>query len=164
MQNQHSHTNTHYVDDYAISSKTLLIKPQYDMEYSAVVMEEDSTYHVSQTPLQLIKTACLTNGSSYDGRSKFSVASLGIKSKPPILISEGLGIIAAPTHSPSNPKCEWFFSRHVVAIDETMQEGKNGTQVTFRDRTKVFFHISHNQFLHALTKAHRCQAFLQNFT
>ncbi|MEK4566452.1 competence protein ComK [Alkalihalobacillus sp. FSL R5-0424] len=152
-----------HADDYEITQDTLLIKPFYDIEFSSVIMESNQTYYVKQTPLQLIKQACLTNGSSFDGRSTFSVSSLGIKSKPPILISESQAIIAAPTHSPSNPRCEWFFSRHVVAIDETSQEGKNGTQVTFRDRTKVFFEISHNQFLGALTKAHRCQAFLQNF-
>ncbi|MFK3936234.1 competence protein ComK [Alkalihalobacillus sp. NPDC078783] len=153
----------HYSDDYGIGPQTLLIKPNHDIEYSTKIMEPNRTYYVKQTPLQLIETACLSNGSSYDGRSKFSVASLGIKSKPPILISESQAIIAAPTHSPSNPKCQWFFPRHIVSSDGNVQEGKDGTQVIFRDRTKIFLEISHSQFLHALTKAHRCQAFLQNF-
>ncbi|MCM2675930.1 competence protein ComK [Alkalicoccobacillus plakortidis] len=152
-----------HVDDYAINEQTLFIQPYRDIEYSTKVMEPNTTYLVKQTPLQLVQSACLANGSSYDGRRLYSLYSLGIKSKPPIMISEGLAIIAAPTLSPSNPNCEWFFSRHVVSCIAEKQEGKVGTQIMFRDRTSIFLDISHSQFLNALDKAHRCQAFLQNF-
>lgn len=54
-------------DDYEITQDTLLIKPFYDIEFSSVIMESNQTYYVKQTPLQLIKQACLTNGSSFDG-------------------------------------------------------------------------------------------------
>ncbi|THE09924.1 competence protein [Bacillus timonensis] len=102
---------------YEITHQTMAIQSVAEIEYSAIVREEDKTILVRQTPLQIIKAACLEGGASYEGRRKAVTHLTGAMQKVPIPINPRRKIFAFPTHSPTTFECNWIFFHHIKSID-----------------------------------------------
>ncbi|MEH7379101.1 competence protein ComK [Bacillus sp. JJ1533] len=101
---------------YEINPQTEAILSVAEIEYSAIVLEEDRKILVRQTPLQIIKTACLEGGASYEGRRKAVIHLTGAIQKVPIPINPRRKIFAFPTHSPTTFECNWIFFHQIKAI------------------------------------------------
>ncbi|WP_449537863.1 competence protein ComK [Ferdinandcohnia sp. Marseille-Q9671] len=101
---------------YEVTPQTMAILPTANLEYSAIVIEEHQTIYVKQTPLQIIKAACLEGGASYEGRRKAVTHLTGAIQKVPLPINPRRNIFAFPTHSPTAFECSWIFQYHVKAI------------------------------------------------
>ncbi len=55
---------------YEVNPQTKAILSVAEIEYLTIVLEEDKQILVRQTPLQMIKAACLEGGASFEGRRK----------------------------------------------------------------------------------------------
>ncbi|WP_449540444.1 competence protein ComK [Ferdinandcohnia sp. Marseille-Q9671] len=102
---------------YEINPQTVAILSVAEIEYSAIVVEEHRNILVRQTPLQIIKAACLEGGASYEGRRKAVTYLTGAIQKVPIPINPRRKIFAFPTQSPTTCECNWIFFHHIKSIE-----------------------------------------------
>ena len=61
------------VTEYEINQRTMALLPVAHIEYSTLVIEQYRQLYVKQTPLQIIKAACLDGGAEYEGKKKQSL-------------------------------------------------------------------------------------------
>ena len=161
--NEEVKRQTYFVSDYEINAETLMMTPNHDVDFHTKVLEPRFEYFVKKTPMELLKQACLYNGSTYDGRVMFARTQLGQRNKVPVLISERLAIIASPTHSPANPYCNWIFTAHVSESKTFNMAEKIGTLVIFKDRSCSFLDLPTTQFKSLTNKALMCQGLLRQY-
>jgi competence protein ComK len=110
---------TPILTDYLINEQTLAMLSSYKLEYDTVILEENGMYFVKKPSFQLLKEACLTYGSSYDGRRKSVMHHTGWKRKVPIPVSICRNIYTFPTHAPSDQNCVWIFPQHIHSTQST---------------------------------------------
>ncbi|MFS0821494.1 competence protein ComK [Bacillus sp. 1P02SD] len=101
---------------YEVNPQTMAILPAREIEYSAIVKEIHQIIYARQTPLQIIKAACLEGGATYEGRRKAVTHLTGAVQKVPIPINPRRKIFAFPTHSPTAFECNWIFHHHIKTI------------------------------------------------
>src|SRR5690554_4977406 len=94
------------METYEISINTLAIIPLDN--YRSKVIEENNTFVVNQTPMQIIEHSCRYFGSSYQGRHKGTRNLIGVSHKSPIIIEGTREIIFFPTNSPRLYDCSWI--------------------------------------------------------
>src|SRR5690625_4916123 len=135
-----------------ISNNTLAILPAKEIEFQSYVLENDATYYVKKTPLQLITVACLDTGwSTFDGRREAVTYHTGFKQKVPIPISIKPEIYTFPTHAINSHDCAWIFPYHILRINKlgTIQstiQFKNGRTIIL----DISYHILNNQLQRTL--------------
>ncbi len=106
------------VDDYEVSMETLAFKPAFQLDFYTIVIEMHQVIAVRKTPIELMKSACLDGGASYEGRRKAVLHKLGTINKAPIPVDPLNLIYAIPTHAPNHPNCIWLFFQHIKYIQE----------------------------------------------
>jgi competence protein ComK len=127
-----------YHDDYEISKETMAIFWLAHESLNSKIIDLSGEYTSRQTPNELIRTACLDGGSTYEGRKKAVVYHTGIGQKIPIPISIVLNLYAFPTHSPSQLENVWIFYHHVKDIVKVQDR----SMVVFKNNTKLELDIS----------------------
>lgn len=140
------------LDHYCINEHTVALLPAKEIDYQTTVLEVNHIHRVVQTPLQLIKNACLFNWSTYEGRRQAVMYHTNYRNKVPIPINKSKNIYAFPTHSPINFNCNWFFPNHILQIKKNMKQN-NSTIYFSNNRTltiDVSFHILEKQFQRTL--------------
>ncbi|QOY35297.1 competence protein ComK [Anaerobacillus isosaccharinicus] len=108
--------NTKVLTTYHVSKNTLALLSVAHPDYSTVALEPNGEFYIRDTPLQILKKACLIGGSNYDGRKAAVMYLLGARQKLPIPINPYEHIYAFPTHSPIQFECSWIFYNHVRKI------------------------------------------------
>ncbi|KGA98671.1 hypothetical protein AJ85_00275 [Alkalihalobacillus alcalophilus ATCC 27647 = CGMCC 1.3604] len=98
---------------YEPTNETLYIRPSFSIDHEAYVKEMQQNYKIKQPPNQIIHTACLDGGASYDGRKSAVIHNTGIQSKIPIPINPNQNLYAFPTHSPQSVDNIWIFFHNV---------------------------------------------------
>lgn len=124
------------VRDYKVTNETVALFPAKQIEHNTIIYEWNNTFLAKETAFELVEKACLTYGSTYEGRRKAVMHRTGYKRLVPIPISISRNIYAFPTHSPKHYECAWIFLEHVEFVQpvdgakgkakETMIMFKNG--------------------------------------
>lgn len=130
------------LNDYVVNAKTMALLAVDHWEYSTIVQEVDEEFYVKQTPLQLIKEACLTGGATYEGRRAAVVAQTRNRHKVPIPIHIEEQIYAFPTTSPKQPNCHWLFYQHIASSKINSNQASQSI-ITFRNTNQLKLDISH---------------------
>jgi competence protein ComK len=87
------------LEDYEINRDTIALQPANHTDYYTIVIEPDQIFYVKQTPLQLIKAACLEGGAGYNGRREAVIHQTGKKAKSLFLsVQERISMPSRPTH------------------------------------------------------------------
>jgi competence protein ComK len=142
---------------YEITPNTMAIFPAREIEYSAIVKEEHQIIYVRQTPLQIIKSACLEGGSTYDGRRKAVTHLTGAIQKVPIPINPRRNIFAFPTHSPTAFECNWIFYHHIKSILPSLQtSNKTQSIIQFKNQQELPMNESHYLLEKQYTRTAMC--------
>lgn len=104
------------LEEYSVNSDTLILEPAHTVNYDTIVIEKNRIYYVRQTPMQIIKKACLFNWTTYEGCRQAVMKNTSFKKKVPVLINREYHICAFPTHAPGHFECSWIFCDHIVRI------------------------------------------------
>lgn len=142
---------------YEVNPQTQAILPAREIEYSSIVKEEHQTLYIRQTPLQIIKAACLDGGATYEGRRKAVTHLTGAVQKVPIPINPRRNIFAFPTHSPTAFECNWIFYHHIKSIIPSLQTS-NTTQsiIQFKNQQELPMNESHYLLEKQYTRTAMC--------
>ncbi|MEI5909138.1 competence protein ComK [Bacillus spongiae] len=124
---------------YKINKNTMAIMATAHTDYQAMVIETNRTLFVKQTPLSIIKTACLYGGSSYEGRRSAVIYLTTTKQKVPIPINPFANIYAFPTLSPNHHQCNWIFLNHVEMVKDAHTSAPSNIQsiILFKQGQKL---------------------------
>jgi len=109
-----------------VSQDSLLIMHHYDLTYQAKIIGQNTITYAKEDPLDIIKTNCLDNLTSYDGQREAIYQTFNYKQKVPIpLLLEN--IIMIPSKAPKDIDCHWLNYDKVVKLNK---DG-SGTQIIF---------------------------------
>ncbi|QFT90820.1 Competence transcription factor [Bacillus sp. THAF10] len=99
-----------------------------------------SHFYTTDRPIDILARSCIQFGASYDGRREATIKLTNYVQKTPVLISEVLGIIALPTHTPEHPDCTWIMYHQIKEVIQT----NTNTHCTlrFHNYTKLEIPIS----------------------
>lgn len=131
------------LNDYMINKRTMALLPAAHTDYRTIVIEETTTYYINQTPLELIKLACLNGGSSYNGRRIAAMHHLAIYKKVPVALNTREKIYTFPTCSPSLFHCHWIFYEYILSITP-IPKVSNQCLITFKNGKKITLNVSPN--------------------
>ncbi|GGE27789.1 hypothetical protein GCM10011391_02840 [Pullulanibacillus camelliae] len=151
--------NENVFGGYEITQDTVAILATRHIDYATIVLEPDQQLYINKKPLQLIKSACLDGGASYDGRRKAVIHHMGAQkkwNKVPIPIYPLEWIYAFPTHAPDYEECYWIFYLHVKTIlPHPKYRGRS--IVLFKTRKKPLeVNVSHRSLLRQLLLTSHC--------
>lgn len=102
--------------EYEINIETLAILP-IGKNHSKII-EQETSFIVMKTPLEIIKNSCNFFGSSYNGRHEGTKSLIGISYKAPIIIEESNNLIFFPTSSPRYDECIWIAFNHILRYEK----------------------------------------------
>lgn len=118
---------------YEINEKTYGLFPARAIDYDTIVLEEGGIKYVRETPFNLIKQACLSSWSDYEGRRRAVIHRFNFQKRTPIPINKRRGLYFFPTHGQTNKDNSWIAFRHIKNIDEEKKsKDKNGV-IVFHD-------------------------------
>ncbi|WP_099361196.1 competence protein ComK [Fredinandcohnia onubensis] len=141
---------------YEVNPQTQAILTAREIEYSAIVKEDHQTLYIRQTPLQIIKSACLEGGATYEGRRKAVTHLTGAIQKVPIPINPRRNIFAFPTHSPTAFECNWIFYHHIKSIVPSQQSNTIQSIIQFKNQQKLPMNESHYLLEKQYTRTAMC--------
>lgn len=141
---------------YEVNPQTQAILPAREIEYSAIVKEDHQTLYIRQTPLQIIKSACLEGGATYEGRRKAVTHLTGAIQKIPIPINPRRNIFAFPTHSPTAFECNWIFYHHIKSIVPSQQSNTIQSIIHFKNQQELPMNESHYLLEKQYTRTTMC--------
>lgn len=136
---------------YLINQLTLAILPAKQMNYDAIIIKQNKALHVRQTPLQLIKTACYNDWTTYEGRREAVIRYTNFKQRVPIPISIKKRIYLFPTHSPGNNNNNWIAYQHIariIKVPQSKQTEQAKSTIHFKNGQTLTLSIS----MHTLRK------------
>ncbi|MFT4416537.1 competence protein ComK [Fredinandcohnia humi] len=130
---------------YEINPLTMALLSVAHLDYFTIVIEKDRQLYVKQTPLQIIKAACLDGGATFEGRQKAVTHLTGAMQKVPIPVNPQNHIFAFPTQSPSAFHCNWIFYHHVKVITPSTETKDTTFQsiITFKNDVQLPMTESH---------------------
>ena len=133
--------------EYAISSETIVILPDYDESgfLNSLICHKDGITKAGLSPFNLIDTNLRFRGSSMRGALEGARAILDKKSMNPLILDKERDIILFPCRSPFREDCVWLSLRHVKSYKRS---GISNTQVELSNGSTILLDIT----LHAFSK------------
>ena len=126
------------MESYEINRETVALVPK---DNKTVVYEEDSSFMVDKTPLEILEDSCEYFGSSLQGRQTGTTKLVGFTHKVPVIVEESFDLIFFPTLSPKNKMCSWISYSHILKPDKfknkTILELKNGKKIIVDTSTAI---------------------------
>lgn len=120
-------------------TQAIIADERADGKIISLVMEEEESFYVNQSPKRIIDYACKYFGSSLKGRQAGTRDVTGITHKAPIAIDPMSGMYFFPTISPQNVYCAWVAHSHVDLIEST---GHQQTRLVFKNQRSVILDVS----------------------
>ena len=126
------------MESYEINKETVALIPK---EKKTIVYENDDSFVVDKTPLQIVEESCEYFGSSLQGRQIGTTNLVGFTHKVPVIVEETFDLIFFPTKSPRNNDCSWLSYSHILKLDKfkdkTIIELKNGKKIIVNSSTPI---------------------------
>lgn len=142
--------------DYEISFDTQVILPINDK--SSRIIENNDSYVVNITPLQILEHSCEYFGSSFDGRKEGTKKLLGITHKSPIIVEESRKIIFFPTTSPDRIDCIWI---NLEKINKYYKFTPKKSIIEFKNGDIIEFDVSIGSLTNQILRASRLKYILE---
>ena len=142
--------------DYEITFDTQVILPMDSK--SSKIIENNESYVVNVTPMQILEHSCEYFGSSFDGRREGTKKLLGITHKSPIIVEESRKIIFFPTTSPEKEECIWI---NLDKIDKYYKKTNKTSEILFKNGDKVEFDVSIGSLTNQILRATRLKFILE---
>lgn len=142
--------------DYEITFDTQVILPMDSK--SSKIIENNESYVVNVTPMQILEHSCEYFGSSFDGRREGTKKLLGITHKSPIIIEESRKIIFFPTTSPDRNDCIWI---NLEKISRYYKSSQKKSIIEFKNGDIIEFDVSIGSLTNQILRASRLKYILE---
>ncbi len=142
--------------DYEITFDTQVILPM-DSKSSRII-ENNESYVVNVTPMQILEHSCEYFGSSFDGRREGTKKLLGITHKSPIIVEESRKIIFFPTTSPDRNDCIWI---NLEKINRYYKSSQKKSIIEFKNGDIIEFDVSIGSLTNQILRASRLKYILE---
>ncbi len=123
------------MESYEINKETVALLPK---DNKTLVFEEEDSFVVDKTPLEILEDSCEYFGSSLQGRQTGTTSLVGFTHKVPVVVEESINLIFFPTLSPKNKMCSWLSFSHIEKLDKF----KNKTILHMKNGKKIIIDIS----------------------
>ncbi len=142
--------------EFEITYDTQVILP-IDNKSSRII-ENNESYVVNVTPMQILEHSCEYFGSSFNGRKDGTKKLLGITHKSPIIIEESRKIIFFPTTSPERTDCIWI---NLEKINKYYKSSQKKSIIEFKNGDIIEFEISIGSLTNQILRASRLRYILE---
>ena len=142
--------------DYEITFDTQVILPMDSK--SSKIIENNESYVVNVTPMQILEHSCEYFGSSFDGRREGTKKLLGITHKSPIIVEESRKIIFLPTTSPDRNDCIWI---NLEKISRYYKSSQKKSIIEFKNGDIIEFDVSIGSLTNQILRASRLKYILE---
>ena len=142
--------------DYEITFDTQVILPMDGK--SSKIIENNESYVVNVTPMQILEHSCEYFGSSFDGRREGTKKLLGITHKSPIIVEESRKIIFFPTTSPDRNDCIWI---NLEKISRYYKSSQKKSIIEFKNGDIRVFDVSIGSLTNQILRASRLKYILE---
>ena len=142
--------------DYEITFDTQVILPVDNK--SSRIIENNESYVVNVTPMQILEHSCEYFGSSFDGRKDGTKKLLGITHKSPIIVEESRKIIFFPTTSPDRNDCIWI---NLEKINKYYKSSQKKSIIEFKNGDIIEFDVSIGSLTNQILRASRLKYILE---
>ncbi len=142
--------------EFEITYDTQVILP-IDNKSSRII-ENNESYVVNVTPMQILEHSCEYFGSSFNGRKDGTKKLLGITHKSPIIIEESRKIIFFPTTSPERTDCIWI---NLEKINKYYKSSQKKSIIEFKNGDIIEFEISIGSLTNQILRASRLKYILE---
>ena len=156
---QKTKINSEMKREYAISSETIVILPEFDENgfLNSKVCKRDGISKAGLSPFNLIDTNLRFRGSSMRGALDGAQAILDKKNMNPLILDRERDMILFPCRSPFREDCVWLSLRHVKSYKRS---GASHTQVELRSSWMSMYTLSvrksNGHTSCAIRRIHRC--------
>lgn len=117
-----------------------------DGNYISQILDGYDRYFVDGTPSAIINQACLSYGSSLEGRQKATQIVCGYTHKIPVSIEPMTGMYFLPTISPTSPDCSWINHSHVFRVERIEKESYL-SELVFHNGDTLMLDISYGSLI-----------------
>lgn len=131
---------------FTANKETLAILPSKQIEFSSIVLQMNKTFHVAQTPMEIIKESCVKYNSTYEGRRKAIISNTYFRRKIPIPICDRNGIYTFPTHATNHIDCCWFFYDNIARFYKHTNTDNKKVIIHFKNEVSKELDISMHIF------------------
>ncbi|ANU27570.1 competence protein ComK [Planococcus versutus] len=163
---QRTTKNSEMKAEYAISSETIVILPDFDENgfLNALICKKDGITQAGLSPFNLIDTNLRFRGSSMRGALDGARTLLDKAYMNPVILDNERDIILFPSKSPFREDCVWLSLRHVrtykrSGASHTRVELSNGSTI----RLDVSFHTFNKKIQRAYELRYKMQAQTMRF-
>lgn len=143
---------------YDITTRTLAIMPAQAIDHDTIILEKHNTCPVRQTPLTLVKHACINHGATYEGRRRAVAHHTQFKQKVPIPISIMNRLYVFPTHSPRHFDNAWIAYHNIHLIHYTQPDTSRNAQtiIQFNDGQTITLNVSKHIIQTQMKRTFQC--------
>ncbi|WP_173916993.1 competence protein ComK [Halobacillus sp. Marseille-Q1614] len=101
--------------EYEVNPQTMALVAHYDERGQIVteVVESGDTFYLPDYPGRVIDQSCRYFASSLEGRLSGTKQVAGFTHKPPIVISQAMGMYFFPIISPKRRECSWIAHNYI---------------------------------------------------
>ncbi len=101
--------------EYEVNPQTMALIAKYDRHGQVIteVIESEDKFDLPFHPGQIIDQSCRYFASSLEGRMAGTKQVAGFTHKPPIVISQKMGMYFFPIISPKRKECSWIAHKYI---------------------------------------------------
>ncbi|ASF38739.1 MULTISPECIES: competence protein ComK [Halobacillus] len=135
--------------EYEVNPQTMALIAKYDQQGQVIthVVEQHGSFEVLKCPSQVVDDSCRYFASSLEGRILGTKQVTSYTHKPPIVISEAMGIYFFPIISPKRKECSWIALKY---IQTHKGESDHTTTIQFSNGTSLNLPVSVGMFANQL--------------
>ncbi|WP_226576814.1 competence protein ComK [Halobacillus litoralis] len=148
-------------NEYEINPQTmaLVAKEKEGGQVFTEVKERNQCFEVPLCPSAIVDNSCRYFASSLDGRLAGTKQLTSYTHKPPIVISEAMGIYFFPIISPKRKECSWVAHKYIRSYKG---EHNKTTTVQFANGLSINFPVSDGMFANQVQRTAHLRVILED--
>ncbi|MBH0228735.1 competence protein ComK [Halobacillus yeomjeoni] len=147
--------------EYEINPQTMALIAKYDERGQVVTQafEKNGSFEVAKWPSQIVDDSCRYFASSLEGRLLGTKQVTSYTHKPPIVISEAMGIYFFPIISPKRKECSWIAHKYIRSFKG---EPDHTTSLKFSNGTSINIPVSVGMFANQVQRTAHFRVILED--
>ncbi|ARI78075.1 competence protein ComK [Halobacillus mangrovi] len=147
--------------EYEINPQTMALIAKYDDcgQVITQVVERGNRFEITKCPSQVVDDSCRYFASSLEGRILGTKQVTSYTHKPPIVISEAMGIYFFPIISPKRKECSWVAHKYIRSYQG---ESDHTTTIQFSNGVNLNLPVSVGMFANQVQRTAHFRVILED--